>query len=417
VSELKRDVKAMTYPTGKLTQYLAGFVAVLIGAQIVMAEMALADEGDFAPVKIVNDQAISGYELRQRVAFLTLLKQPGDIQNSAMNGLIEDRLRNAAAKAAGILPSSEEVMAGMTEFASRANLSAEEFTKAIGQAGIAPETFRDFVKSGVAWRKMVRQKYEGKVKISEAAIDRALANFSVPVTQQVTLAEIVISASTRSAEISVARELAIDISRGRDFAEAARAVSVGPTAGNGGVLEPQNLSALPDEAAKAVRSLSQDQVSDPVILDDKVVLYKMMASAQQPTTVTAPTQIDYATFALPDTADGMKRATDLRAKVDGCDDLYSAANADGTLTRATVAINAVPSDIAGALQMLDAGEVSTSVTQNGTRLFLMLCSRSAPKGSQPSRDEVQLILTNQRLASLAGVYLEELRADALIVDP
>lgn len=404
----------MTYRIGKMAQFLAGLAALLIGAQ-----MALADAGDFAPVKIVNDQAISGYELRQRIAFLTLLKQPGDIRNEAMNGLIEDRLRNAAAKAAGVVPSTDDILAGMTEFAGRANLTVEEFISAIGQADIAPETFRDFVKSGVAWRQLVRKKYDGKVKISEAAIDRALANFTIGVTQQVTLAEIVMPKSTRSAEIAAARELAIDFSRGRDFSEAARAVSVGPTARSGGVLAPQNLSALPDDAAKAVRSLSEGQISDPVILDDKVVLYKMIASVQQPTTITAPTLIDYATLALPDTAEGMKRAAQIRAKVDSCDDLYNAEKGQpaDAVARQTVAINAVPADLAGALQMLDAGEVSTAVTRNGARLFLMLCSRTAPKGSQPSRDEVQLILVNQKLASLAGVYLEELRADALIVDP
>lgn len=403
----------MTYQTANLTRFFA------MAATLIWAQMAWAEAGDFAPVKIVNAQAISGYELRQRVAFLTLLKQPGDIMNEAMNGLIEDRLRNSAAKAAGVVPSPDDILAGMTEFASRANLTAEEFIKAIGQADIAPETFRDFVKSGVAWRQLVRQKYDGKVKISEAAIDRALAQFSIPVAQQVTLAEIVMPASTRSAEIAAARELAIDISRGREFSEAARAVSVGPTARSGGVLAAQNLSALPDEAAKAVRALKEGEISDPVILDDKVVLYKMISAMQQPTTITAPTLLDYAIFALPDSADGLARAAQLRAKVDNCDDLYTAAKGqpEGTLTRTTVAINAVPADISAALQMLDAGEVSTSLTQGGARSFLMLCSRTAPKGSQPSRDEVQLILTNQRLASLAGVYLEELRANALIVDP
>lgn len=413
----------MTTQTAKLARYLVGMApvlgTVLIAAQLGLAQMAQADDGDYAPVKIVNDQAISGYELRQRIAFLTLLRQPGDIRNEAMNGLIEDRLRNSAAKAAGIVPSPEDIMAGMTEFASRANLTAEEFITAIDGEGIAAETFRDFVKSGVAWRQLVRQKYEGKVVVSNAAIDRALAQFSVPVAQQVTLAEIVMRPSTRSAEISAARELAIDISRGRDFGEAARAASAGPTARNGGVLAPQNLSALTDEAAKAVRSLKEGEISDPVIMDDKVVLYKMIASVQQPTTITSASLVDYATYALPDTADGQKRAAQLRAKIDTCDDLYTQANGQptDTLTRQTVAINAVPKDISAALQLLDAGEVSTAVTRGGARLFVMLCSRSAPKGSQPSRDEVQLILTNQRLAGLAGVYLEELRANALIVDP
>ena len=34
----------------------------------------------------------------------------------------------------------------------------------------------------------------------------------------------------------------------------------------------------------------------------------------------------------------------------------------------------------------------------------------------PSRDEVRLQLTNQRLAAPAEIYLEELRPEAIIVD-
>lgn len=374
-----------------------------------------AAAGDYAPVKIVNDQAISGFELRQRIAFLELLRQPGDVRTEAINGLIDDRLRNARAKATGLSLSSEAVMAGMTEFASRANLTAEEFITAIGQANIAPETFRDFVSSGLLWREVVRNKYGAQIVISEAAIDRALQQFSIPEALTVTLAEISLPATgeTRSAALAAARELRIDLDRGRDFAEAARSLSTAPTARAGGVLGPALLSALPDDVAKAVRILPEGGVSAPVVLDDRVVIYKMIASAQMPVTVTAATEIDYAEVILPNTDQGLRQAAELRSQADSCDDLYAAA----PVSRQTVGLGAVPADISAALQMLDAGEVSTQVTRGSSRVFLMLCHRGAPIGTQASRDEVRLLLTNQRLGALASVYLEQLRADALIVDP
>ena len=407
----------MTDHRGWMGQILGVAMAVLVAA----TAPAMAAGGDFTPVKIVNDQAISGYELGQRIAFLTLLKQPGDIETEAMNGLIEDRLRNSAAKAMNITLSSEDVLAGMTEFAARANLSAEEFIKAIGQAGIDRETFRDFVAAGVLWRQVVRQKFDGKVNISESAIDRSLAAFSIPVVQTVTLAEISIPATGagRTAALTAARELRTDIVRGRDFSEAARALSQGPTAGKGGVLAAQTLSSLPDDVAKAVRSLPVDGVSQPVILADRVVIYKMLATAQEPTKITAATQVEYAELLLPNTDAGLKIAAGLRGRVDTCDDLYTVARdlPEGSLTRQTVAIGAVPGDLAGAMQLLDAGEIATNITRGGMRVAVMLCHRGAPQGSQPSRDEVKLMLTNQRLAAIASVYLEELRADALITDP
>ena len=60
-----------------------------------------------------------------------------------MKDLIEDRLKLRQPNSELEL-TEETVPGGMKEFASRANLSVEEFTKALGEAGVEPETFRDF---------------------------------------------------------------------------------------------------------------------------------------------------------------------------------------------------------------------------------------------------------------------------------
>ncbi len=377
---------------------------------------ALAQNGQFAPVKMVNNQVISGYELDQRMQFLQLLRQPGDLRNVAIDGLIEDRLRMGAAKALGIAVSNDDVMAGMTEFASRANMSAEEFVSAIGQAGVAPETFRDFVSAGLIWRQVIRARYDGRITISEKAIDRALANFDIPVAQSVTLAEIVLPApeASRNAALTQGRDLKIDIMRGRDFAEAARSASSGPTARNGGTLAPKLLSELPEQIAKAVRVLTEGEVSPPMLFEGNVVIYKMLASGDEQIAISGPSQIDYAEVLI--SASDTKAAAILRSKVDTCDDLYSLVD-PARLTRKTVATGAVPADVSGALSLLDAGEVSTQAVRGGAQVFLMLCSRGAPVGAQASRDEIRLMLKNQRLGAMAAIYLEELRADALITDP
>jgi peptidyl-prolyl cis-trans isomerase SurA len=77
----------------------------------------------------------------------------------------------------------------------------------------------------------------------------------------------------------------------------------------------------------------------------------------------------------------------------------------------------VPGDVAAALTLLDAGETSTALTRGGWRVFLMLCSRGAAPEDMPSRDEIRLQLTNQQLAAKAEIFLEELRSEAIIIDP
>ena len=109
-------------------------------------------QGAFSPVAKVNDRVITGFELEQRILLNQLLRAPGDLDELSLEQLIDDRLRLDAAQAAGVSISEEAVDAGMEEFASRAQLTKDEFVAAIGQAGVEEATFRDFVRAGAAWR-------------------------------------------------------------------------------------------------------------------------------------------------------------------------------------------------------------------------------------------------------------------------
>jgi peptidyl-prolyl cis-trans isomerase SurA len=174
------------------------------------------------------------------------------------------------------------------------------------------------------------------------------------------------------------------------------------------------LSQMKPEAAVAVRALQPGQVSDPVILDDSVVIYQMQEQKQEPTSATG-TVVDYAEFLLPD--DGSAAA--VRAKVDTCNDLYGLAKAlpADRLIRQTLPQSQLPRDISGALAGLDVGESSTAITRGGWRVFLMLCRRGPAETDLPSRDEVKLQLTNQQLGTQSEIFLEELRSEAIIRTP
>jgi peptidyl-prolyl cis-trans isomerase SurA len=256
------------------------------------------------------------------------------------------------------------------------------------------------------------------VVINETAIDRALAGQATLVAIQVRLSEIVIPAvgATRNAALAQALKLTQELRAGADFAAAVRAHSKGPSAGRGGALEWLRLSQLPPDAAKAVRGLQAGQISKPVILDDKVVIYRLDEQKQDQTAPAGPVEVDYAEFLVPN--DG-KSVAEVRRNVDTCNDLYGLAKglpAD-RLRRQTVPQTQLPRDVAGALMPLDAGESSTAITRGGWRVFLMLCHRGAPMTQLPSRDEVRLQLTNQRLAAQAEIYIEELRSEAIIRKP
>jgi len=141
----------------------------------------------------VNDRAITGFELQERERFLALLRAPGDHKELARTQLIEDRLKLGAAQAAGVQPGADEVLAGMEEFAGRANLTREEFVKAITSAGVSEQAFRDFVTAGLAWRQLVQARFGGRVSVSEAEVDRALNSTTKDGGVRVLLSEIIMA--------------------------------------------------------------------------------------------------------------------------------------------------------------------------------------------------------------------------------
>jgi hypothetical protein len=126
--------------------------------------------------------------------------------------------------------------------------------------------------------------------------------------------------------------------------------------------------------------------------------------------------VDYATIPIVGGrgGDALSRAQALRNRVDTCDDLYGV-RPEG-LERQVLPPSEIPQDIAAALSRLDPDEMSFDVTRGqGTLLLVtMLCGRSSeiPEGA---RDEVREQLFQQRIGAYASGFLEELRADAIIV--
>ena len=133
--------------------WIAAIVLLLIGVASAQAQ------GRFSPELQVGESVVTRYQVDQRTRFLTLLGAPGDVRALAREQLINEAVQFAAARSAGIELSEAQIAAGTEEFASRANLTAEQFLAALGQNGVEEQTFRDFVSAGVAWRSYVRSEF------------------------------------------------------------------------------------------------------------------------------------------------------------------------------------------------------------------------------------------------------------------
>jgi peptidyl-prolyl cis-trans isomerase SurA len=382
-------------------------------------------QGLFAPVVKVDDQVVTRYEVEQRATLLRVLRAQGNLEDLAREQLIEDRVKLAAARNAGIEITDEAVAEGMSEFAGRANLSREELLGALAEAGVAEQTFRDFIISALSWRDLVRARFVPRVRITEADIDKAMSALTGGSTVRVLLSEIILPAPPEL--VAEAQVLADQISQIRSVeqfsAEAAR-VSATQSRSNGGRLEWMPITNLPEPLRPVILGLAVGEVSQPIPLEGAIALFQMRGI--QETGVSAPefSAIDYAVYYLAGgrTEANLAEAARIRASVDTCDDLYGLAQGQPAemLERNASAPADLPRDIALELAKMDRGEISASLTRpaaDGSEalMVLMLCGRTAAGAEDASREQVSAQLRNQRLEAYAGGYLAQLLSDARIV--
>ncbi|MEQ6248191.1 peptidylprolyl isomerase [Sulfitobacter sp. HNIBRBA3233] len=397
-------------------------LATALGLALAVAQPSLG-QNLFAPVVTVNDSVVTEFEIQQRVRFLQVLNAQGATREAALDSLINESLRGQAIRESGLQLTPEGIDGALEEFAGRANLSQAEFVQALEQAGVARETFRDFVINGVAWRDLIRARYGSRVQITEAEIDRALSSQSGGGSNiRVLVSEIIIPAPPpRAQEVQALAERIAQSTSTEQFSSFARQYSATASRGAGGRLPWQDLSNLPPALQPLILSLSPGEVTQPLSIPNAVALFQLRDIEETGTPVQEYAAIEYAAYYMAGgrSAETLQQAANLRAEVDVCDDLYGFAKGqpESVLERETRTPAELPQDFAIELSKLDDGEVSTALTRaDGQALvFLMLCGRTAAQNAEASREDVAANIRQRRLSGFADSLLAELRADARIV--
>lgn len=387
-----------------------------------IAPAALPAQGLFQPVIYVDDAVITAYELDQRIRLLRLFNTPGDLQEIAREQLIEDRLKQQALDAIGMRITEEALAAELENFAGRANLSYDQFVTVLNQNGVDEATLRDFVRIGVSWRDYIRQKYRGRVEISEADVDRALGGAAGTGVQiEVLLSEIIIPAPPPQAARAnaIAAEIATYTSTAR-FEAAAREYSALPSRANGGRLGWLPLSNFPAPLRPLFLGLKPGEVTPPIPIPNGVALFQLRDIREVPGGAPTYGAIEYATFFIPGgrSEAALAEAARIAERVDTCDDLYGVARGlpEERLQRDALPPSEIPQAVALELARLDEGEVSYALTtaDGQALMFLMLCGRSPAFDGEINRDGIRTQLLSRRLEGLANAELAQLRAAASI---
>jgi peptidyl-prolyl cis-trans isomerase SurA len=230
-------------------------------------------------VAVVNDEAITAFELRARLA--TVERQlrgqnvqlpPRDVlERQLLERMIADRVQLQFAKETGLRISDIELDAALRRIAENNRLGLPDFRAALERDGIAWAKFREEIREEIVLSRLRDREVESRIVVSDGEIDNYLANPDQGASTgnvEVQTAHIVLRVPEQATpdqlmRIGARAQAALDqLRRGESFAKVAASYSDAPDALSGGAMGSRPLDRLPALYGEAVKSLKPGEVSD-----------------------------------------------------------------------------------------------------------------------------------------------------------
>jgi len=230
-------------------------------------------------VAVVNDEAITAFELRARLA--TVERQlrgqnvqlpPRDIlEKQLLERMITDRVQLQFAKETGLRISDIELDAALRRIAEGNRVPLQDFRAALEKDGIPWTKFREEIRDEIVLSRLRDREVESRIVVSDGEIDNYLSNPDQGSNIghiEVQTAHIVLRVPEQASpdqlmRIGARAQAALDqLRRGENFAKVAASYSDAPDALSGGAMDTRPLDRLPALYAEAVKKLKPGEVSD-----------------------------------------------------------------------------------------------------------------------------------------------------------
>ncbi len=156
------------------------FLRTLLAIVIVLSP-ALASAEGLRVVARVNDDAITDFDLSQRVLFAirtTGLQDSPELRQrmaaQMLRQMIDERLQIQDAKRLGLKATDGELQQRFGDIERSAGMAHGQFRQYLQSVGVPFEIAIQQIEAQIAWNKIVRRKVRPQVDVSEAEIDDAL---------------------------------------------------------------------------------------------------------------------------------------------------------------------------------------------------------------------------------------------------
>ncbi|HPF46952.1 MAG: peptidylprolyl isomerase [Alphaproteobacteria bacterium] len=387
-------------------------------------------------VAIVNDEVISLYDLKQRTRLLFLSnpsrnvtpEQEQNLQNQAMNGLIDDKLKLQEAKKFEAVATTNELEDAFANYARQFNLTSEELVNALKEAGIEKQTLVNQISGTLAWQRVVGGLLSPLVNITDDEVmnfldklERDKGKFEYNVSEIFLL---ITNNAQRDEVVSSANLIHKQLEDGTPFTAIAQQFSQSSTASVGGDMGWVMDNELPKEVSSQLPNMNVGEISDPIITEDGVYILKLtnkrkiLTLNDEDIAVT----LKFLYFMKDDFPD--KSFDDLNKLVlskvkntNACEAnkenaVSLKATGDGDI--GTTKVGNLPREAREEILNLEIGQgTKLYEEENGYRSYI-LCAKDIPEVKLPEFDTVLDNMTQSRLQLVARRHLRDLRRDAIV---
>lgn len=230
-------------------------------------------------VAVVNGDIISSQDIQNRInAFLMTTQIPLNDQTRNMilqrviHAAVDEKIKLQNAEKNGITISDKDIDSAIKNFEKNNNIPAGGLKDILKKNKVAASSFREQMKSDVAWLRLVKNKMRSDSYLTqkeiESALEDAKSDLSTPKFQ---ISEIFIK-KDKAKDIN---NLVQNLRNDDRFELYAMQFSDSPSASNGGNLGWVNQGKLPEQLEKSVRKLQVGGISEAVLLNDGYYILKL----------------------------------------------------------------------------------------------------------------------------------------------
>lgn len=394
----------------------------IIGATLAAAAQA---QTAFAPAAVVNDDPITFYEIEQRARLLAIGSNATagpELNNAALEQLIDDRLRLQAAERFRVTATPAAISAAADELAQRQGQSRDQFIEQIARSGVTEDTLIDLLRPQVAWRQLINSRFASRATPGDAEIDQEILLAAVGRSRSFRLSEIAIPApqGRESQAQAIVARVSQELANGASFASLARRFSRSPSAPNGGDVGWIPESRLPPDLAQTIGALQPGEVTQPIQVPGGVSFFKLENQRSEAPPWAQPAAVSMVRLAVPlaedasaeEIAAAREQAAELASNAQSCTGLpdLNDARAETITTRP---LTELPTNVQGAIQLLLPNQASRPVRSAGSMDVFVMCERTGGADAE-ARQQLAEQIRSTRLARFAEGFLQELRREAVI---